>query len=423
MHIIKILRDQNDESVSTLLAELHRYAPKCAIQIPYDLDSYRLGGKGDLLQFILTWSRRCPDAPIYTHIQPNSPDSDAKAQLIKLFSQEHGFLLGLFTRAYGVELPRAFLRTTGARIDERILDEALNSTTAFTSSKPITKGTRAFLAIDDLLDQENRTLREFCRVYEKRKLGAHVMKTEFNGFLDNLFERPRNIHRKFWSTYKSPPEDFTAKISSIAYELFENADRWGKPPYTRSIRGILLHLHYRESEGKRPLISEVGTNSPIRNYLRRFQSEDGYENTPFLEFSVFDNGIGLATQFKNGKTPRSVKTELNETISCLLFSSGSSSKANEGKGLYESMILLSKSKGFLHYKSGRLDLYRDFCSAPINELELRSLESKPPEVRQRAMRKILRLEEWKSKSQAVSESHKTVGALFTMIIPMGGLLQ
>ncbi|MCX6936454.1 MAG: hypothetical protein NTU80_00935 [Verrucomicrobia bacterium] len=423
MHIIKILRDQNDEIVNTLLEELHKHAPKCAIQIPYDLDSYRLGGKGDLLQFLLTWSRNCPDAPIYTHIQPNVSDEAAKTQLARLFSQEHGFILALFTRAYGVESPRAFLKTTGAKIDDQIIHEALSSTTAFARGKPITKGTRAFLAIDDLLDQENKALREFCRVYEKRKLGTHLMKTEFKALLDDVFERPRSIHRRFWSKYQPPPDNFTEKVSAIAYELFENADRWGKPPYSRSIRGILLHLHYRESEGKRPLVAEVGINSPLKDYLSTFQGEDGYESTPFLEFSVFDNGIGLATQFKNGKPPRSIKTEFNETISCLLFSSGSSSKASEGKGLYESMLLLNRAKGFLRYRSGRLDIYRDFRKAPIHEPELRSLEFAPPEERQQAMRDILCLEDWENRSRKITENHKTIGALFTMIIPIGGLRQ
>src|SRR5437016_5038929 len=48
MDVIRIQRKQNVNTVSDLYSELVDLAPKCAIQVPTDLDEYRLSGKGEL---------------------------------------------------------------------------------------------------------------------------------------------------------------------------------------------------------------------------------------------------------------------------------------------------------------------------------------------------------------------------------------
>ncbi len=48
--LLRIKRTQNVDTVAELYAELKKYAPKCVLQVPSDLDDYRMGGNPDFLK-------------------------------------------------------------------------------------------------------------------------------------------------------------------------------------------------------------------------------------------------------------------------------------------------------------------------------------------------------------------------------------
>ncbi|MGA3170944.1 MAG: hypothetical protein ABSE62_07995 [Chthoniobacteraceae bacterium] len=306
MHVLRIQRRQNLTTVSSLYSELEKCAPRCAVQVPSDLDEYRLCGKGDFLQFLLTWAEWCPDAPIITHIAAHAPNSSIVAQLKKLFGEEHGFLLGLITRRFGLVAQRRFLNAKQEELPASLVEEAFATCELLRSGVPLLKRTRGFLALDDQINDDDRILNAYTNVYRRRNPDYCPMKEGFSELLFELFKRApsKALHRdvRNWNSLQR----FIEQVVLFTYEVFENADRWGPRPYEKSIRGILVHLHFRESRGERPFRTQVGDdNGPLGKYLNRFSGPDGFERTSFLELTVFDNGPTLATHFL-GREPKSL---------------------------------------------------------------------------------------------------------------------
>ncbi len=419
MNVLRIQRRQNVGTVGDLFSELKKHAPRCAVQVPSDLDEYRLCGKGEFLQFLLTWAELCPDAPVVTHISPQASSSSALSQLRKLFDQEHGFLLGLRARRFGLVPQRRFLDTRYEELPPSLVQEAFATCRIFDFGEPLFKGPRAFLAVDDGIDGEGRVLNPYTKVYLRRNPDYSPMKEAFRKLLGEVFHRapksavPRRIQQA------NSFHVFLESVTQFAYELFENADRWGPQDYEQSIRGILVHLHFRES-GSKPFRSQVGSNNPLTEYLSRFADADGFERTPFLELSVFDNGRTLATHFL-GKEPKSLGAEYNATADCLLLASGRSAKSSEGKGLYETMKLLNSSGGFVRYRAKRLSLYRDFLEDPLDTKKLEALETQERDERRKGMREQLFLKDWLSRTTKMRMHVKAVGTFFTIIVPVEGI--
>ncbi len=422
MHILRIPRKQNIGTVAGLFSDLGQYAPRCAIQIPSDLDEYRLCGKGDFLQFLFTWATWCPEAPVVTHIPPETSNSSALIQLRKLFSEEHGFLLGLLARRFGLSPQRRFLDTRLNDLSPEVVEDAFLSSRIFELNQPISKGTRTFLAIDNLMDQDGSVLNPYAKVYIRRNPNYLTMKEAFKTLLETTFARLPKRVAKLARASLNLHANFLEQVSQFTYEIFENADRWGAYPYEKSIRGILAHFHFRESIGERPFHVQVGTDNPLSLYLRHFCNEEGYERTAFLELTIFDNGPTLATHYL-GKEPKPLRAEYKATTDCLLLASGRSAKSSEGKGLYETMKLLNASHGFLRYRAKRLNLYRDFIANPLNLEELALLENEELAKRQTGMRKHLFLNDWHSRNTRPKPQAKAVGTFFTFIVPVEDILK
>lgn len=420
MNVLQVQRKQNVGTVANLYSDLKKHAPRCAIQVPSNLDEYRLCGKGELLQFLLTWAERCPDAPIVTHVSPHEPKAVAVSQLRRLFGEEHGFLLGLIARRFGLAPQRRFLYTSLAEMPAMLVEDAFRTCRIFESGEPLMKRSRVFLALDDLIDHEGVVLNAYTNVYRRRNPSYSPMKEAFRQLLAEIFKRaPRNILSHSGHALSLLGEVFD-RVTQFTYELFENADRWAALPYQKSIRGILAHLHFRESPGEKPFHVQVGSENPLSDYLRQFLNADGFERTAFLELTVFDNGPTLATHFL-GREPKSLQAECDATTNCLLLASGRSSSSSEGKGLYETMKLLNASGGFVRYRAKRLSLYRDFKSDPLNNRKLELLEAKGRDERQKEMRKELVLRDWLSHTAKNRIHAKAVGAFFTIIVPIEGI--
>jgi hypothetical protein len=160
----------------------------------------------------------------------------------------------------------------------------------------------------------------------------------------------------------------TGRILETIYELFANTEEWAtsdlaKTPFTKGVRGILtevvpitdisLHLASVQSQGT-PSI-------PLREYMTSLVDE-GDSITHVLEISVFDSGVGLAQRDLkrplNDQIP--IETEYEAVLNCLRKHGTSSSERTRGMGLFEVMRLMTRLRGFLQLRTGRLGLFRDF---------------------------------------------------------------
>ncbi|MBB5038016.1 hypothetical protein [Prosthecobacter dejongeii] len=420
---IVVHSSQNVNSIAALYEALYQdEKANISLKLPTDLKDYRLGGKGELIQFILTWADKCPDASITTHI-PSREDSDqVQIQLNNLFNQEHGFVLALRLRKWGLDNARVFTDIKGGVIAEDFVNQALSQTDIITSGQPTIKNLRMFVVVDDFIEYGENILEDYTKLYLRREQTRSPMKASYSAFLEIMFKRQAIIKTQSPIPHPVALKGFIDSVARFAYELFENAGRWGTKQYGNSIRGILTHVHAREVKSTKPLYSQVGEDNPINDYLKRFQKADGYEDTAFLEITIFDNGPTLAKHFLK-RAPKSISEELKATRQCLLLASGRSPKSNEGRGLYDSIKLINRCRGLIKYKGNRLSVFRDFFIDPLDDEKIAALELEPQEKRYAKMLHLLFMNDWNTRLKSPSPHPVASGSFFTIIVPVKEIVQ
>jgi len=165
------------------------------------------------------------------------------------------------------------------------------------------------------------------------------------------------------------PSTAVPKIGAILHELFKNTDEWAKSdsdfvPWRRSVRGLAVERHsWAEAD-----LQTIKDDTPaLRLYLDACSKIEAKARHRFLELSVFDSGVGLARQWLQSQwSPQiPIGDEYLACLACLTKHRTSSAKSEKGLGLAEVMATVGALNGFLKVRSGRLSLYRDFVSAPL----------------------------------------------------------
>jgi hypothetical protein len=205
-------------------------------------------------------------------------------------------------------------------------------------------------------------------------------------------------------------------IADILYELFVNAEEWGSkeingPDIRPNIRGVIIKVH-------QGLFLSQYDESPPGDYLNHWQAIERRSN--FLEVSVFDAGIGLAQHALERpiteETP--LKEEYEKVMKCLRKYSTASGRTYRGLGLHYVMQLLTQTKGFLRYRSGRLALFRDFhpdaqpYMSSIGHSEIDATAQSPFRADN------VYFYDWRSRSLDLVQAPIADGALFTLIFPL-----
>jgi len=211
-------------------------------------------------------------------------------------------------------------------------------------------------------------------------------------------------------------------IADIAYELFANAEEWGGNDIDGSdirpnVRGIILKVHGNPLQG----FSQYD-ETPTTEYLDQWKAEQG-AIPKLLELSIFDAGVGLA-QHALGKRiteTTSLKEEYEKVMECLRKYSSASGRTYRGLGLHYVMSLLTQTKGFLRYRSGRLSLFRNFYRQPFMPDIGRDTLDPARQTRLRA--KNIYFFDWRSKSLDLKSldlihAPPVDGALFTLLFPL-----
>ncbi|MEZ6039633.1 MAG: hypothetical protein R3C20_03955 [Planctomycetaceae bacterium] len=196
-------------------------------------------------------------------------------------------------------------------------------------------------------------------------------------------------------------------LGLILYELIKNTHDWGRTgvdnvPLRPSVRGILFTRLNVNLEGA---IASAGGNPALESYVTSLgqRSRDNYVR--FLELSVFDSGPGLASRWLSKPLTDDVtaEEELAACFSCLSKHKTSSRASNRGLGLYDVMHTLDELHGFMRLRTGRLALFRDFVSSPLQADEQMNGPT---------------LFDWHSASTVPTRIPQTTGTLFTMVIPL-----
>lgn len=164
-------------------------------------------------------------------------------------------------------------------------------------------------------------------------------------------------------------------ITKIIWELFKNTDEHARTDYLNEIN---------LSPSTRVLYTRIQRSSK-RNYIEN-TSHDGlkkyyeeaiitdFDNSFFLEVSIFDSGPGLTKRYlgKHWNEEVSINEEVNTIKKCLIKGQTSilSIEGKEkGYGLDEVLQLLSEKKGYMKIRSGRVALYRNLIESPYKKSE------------------------------------------------------
>lgn len=108
---------------------------------------------------------------------------------------------------------------------------------------------------------------------------------------------------------------------------------------------------------------------PVDNYLSSLEIGDG-ERRRFIEISIIDSGLGLNRRWKTDHgdivdhETSSIISEYEILKRCFSFRQTSSKSITKGNGLPVVMDRLTKLKGFMKVRSGRLSLFRNFVNNP-----------------------------------------------------------
>jgi hypothetical protein len=177
-------------------------------------------------------------------------------------------------------------------------------------------------------------------------------------------------------------------LSGLLYQLFLNADEHGSydsrgERFDLGMRGLLVRLHSVRDVAA--LMNVAGDDISLKAYLlkqaKKVNSEVGtvlpgaplpFEPMQFLEFSVFDTGVGLGLRWLADKvgyssySEFSVEEELDAVRTC--FQKHATTKASQfkGQGLTMAVMALKKLNAFMTLRTGRLSLVQDFSVASVN---------------------------------------------------------
>ena len=345
--MLSIQGSQSIAQVEAELCELHKSSPT-ELRLPVHPKDWQLGGENGLIQLAITWARLNDEARLFTHIADNEEPS---GQLRKMARRIYGFV--------ALMMASEIFDRSGNRSVRLEANEQCKSVVEM-MFRPVSEfalGERVFL-----ISVDHSTRRSIPWLYSND--GVVCDRLEFTSLVKELADRMSRL------TNSAPiPLNLYPKFAAILQELFKNTEEWARRdalgrPWRRSVRGLSAQRHLGTSEQ----FSDIASESPaVNSYLESFMSASGSRKPGFIEFSVFDSGIGLARQ--QLKETWSLGTTLNDEflacMKCLRKHSTSSNRMDKGLGLAEVMSTLGSLDAFLKIRTGRLSLYRDFRAEPF----------------------------------------------------------
>lgn len=411
--VFRIEGPQTIAEVERELTELEKAGPSDLL-IPVRPKKWWFGGEAALIQLLITWGSRTPDATLVTHI---AEDEDPIGQLEQLVKRPFGLVAAWMARDLTDRKCLRALKVRANLASEPVIDLMWRGRREVRSADQLSLwddadddrwevpsvsavGDRVFLAC---IDHHPRwRLPQFYF-----PTGEVRHRDDFVGLADAMA-------RCATSTKGGTPitGDVRKPLGSILHELFKNTHEWARTDargvtLLRSVRGVLAQGHsWAESEAK-----EAAHGSPaLEGYMAhpRLRTTEG--RWRFLELSVFDSGIGLARRWLSDKSMREVSLadlrlddEYTACMDCFMRWNSSTRESYKGVGLHEVMQTLSRLGAFFRVRTGRLSLYRDFVAKPYTE-------AAPSDERL--------LADWSGHWDSLTPQVPVEGVLYTMLIPI-----
>jgi hypothetical protein len=315
-----------------------------SILLPTNLPGHTLSLQAAIIQFVITWARRHGNPVLFTHAQDaNTPDP----ALTNLLATAHGLTAALLVR-----------NVTDIRGSLIQAAERLAALRYKTLSKIEVRGGRLCLMVADSHPYSPRRAPFVGLAGDNRLTAKDAFINDFRFHLRRCFE----------ASGASPLTDSDSNgILDAVYELFANTEEWGTSdlqftPFSRGVRGILADVIPMTAVSRYVGSRSANLERHLTRYFKTILSDSDIAATHVLEVSIFDSGVGLARRDLRKPLDNSVsgEREYSSVLNCLRRHNTSSSDVTRGVGLFEVMRLMTRLRGFLQLRTGRLGLFRNF---------------------------------------------------------------
>jgi hypothetical protein len=393
--MISLERIPNIAAIDDYLSHLEKREPS-DLSLPLRLPDSGIGFKVALIQLILTWARLNPANRL---IVPAKKEQTASAYLRTLCASEHGLV--------GVLVAPRVEAVQGINLGPSAINEC-HAAYAKISREPTSNPDGSFFLVSNRLGHLEHA---YDHLSPKTAPPTRIewFKAEVNRHLERCVSQSGGKH--------FAPGD-SRDIAEIVYEVFANAEEWGSKDIDGqdirpNVRGLLLTVHDIGEEH----ISNRNISTPTAKYFQQWERDENAA-LKFLEVSIFDAGMGLAQHALRRPVTEttSLKEEYDMVMKCLRKYASASGRTFRGLGLHHVMSLLTKTKGFLRYRSGRLSLFRDFHEQPF--MPAIGRETIDPTRHSKFRSLNIYFFDWGSQTADLIPAPWADGALFTMIFPL-----
>ena len=157
-------------------------------------------------------------------------------------------------------------------------------------------------------------------------------------------------------------------LGKVFYELFLNTHEHGSRQKDRE-RWLSPGVRLIYTNGIN--LSEVAIGKVLmRDRVVAQYIKNVNKSGRFIEISIIDSGLGLANRWRADRgadtdSQLDLRSEYELVRKCFSFREGSSGKDEKGNGLPTVMDRLTRLRGFMRLRTGRLSLYRNFAQSPF----------------------------------------------------------
>jgi hypothetical protein len=413
---VPVFRIEGPQTIADVERELKELAAArpSHLLLPVRPKKWWFGGEAALIQLLVTWGRRDPEATLVTHIPE---DQDPSIQLGHLLKRPFGLVGAWMARDVAdLKLTRP-LKVQANRTSEPVIDLMWRG-----RRDPGSAGQLSLWGEedDDRWEAPNvsavgdRVFLACIDHHPRWRIPQFYFPTGEVRHRDDFVALAEALARGATMTKGGTPVtgDVRRPLGSILHELFKNTHEWARTDargatLLRSVRGVLAQGH---SWAQEEVLEAAAGSIALGTYLGhpRLRSPEG--RWRFLELSIFDSGLGLARRWLSDKSGDEVHLDdlrlEDEYAACMeCFSRWRSStwQSHKGVGLHEVMQTLSELGAFFRVRTGRLSLYRDFVDRPYTEAAPSGSQL---------------LADWSGQWASLLPHAPVEGVLYTMLIPI-----
>lgn len=354
------------------------------LELSVDSRSFAFSGLATAVQCAITWGRRSEDRKLF--LKPTV--KGLEGEFSDILDRPHKFVASMFARYIfnqDDDVRASFNRLASSKIDAQQRNQYGNN-----------KGQLCWFTF---VDHSSKGFDRNFYLESKDALPAPRQVEQIKAIINSM------IDKSMPGGAKAPNEDARDQIGRIFYELFLNSHEHGSRDRIRvqwikpGIRVIYTNGITLTSDGIEGTLKE----DPI---LSKYV-EKGEGRSRYMEISIIDSGLGYFSRWlednKQCDYEKNLRSEYQVFQKCFSFRQSSSGMEHKGNGLPVVMDRLTKLKGFMRIRSGKLALYRNFILAPYEEKDK------------------CEFYDWKTEqpaSKELSENASVEGVAITLLIPL-----